>query len=463
MIHIDHDLSPDDLAPQCDRLWQLAAPKIKRLAQRFPIGGPTPVITRAGKYEPQGWTEWTRGFQFGSALLAFDATDERSLLAIGDEGTHRDMHSHVTHFGVHDHGFNNVSTFGALRRLVLEGRIPEEADQLEYYGLALITSAAVQASRWSSIAGGGGYIYSFNGPHSLFSDTIRSLRVLALGHLLGAHIQGENDAPIDLLDRLVKHARATAQFNVYYGEGRDAYDIRGRVVHESVFNTNDGRYRCPSTQQGYSPFTTWTRGLAWIMLGYAEQLEFLDVLPDDDLESFGGRESIEEFMLKAAEASCDFYIEQTPADGIPYWDTGAPGLAKLGDYLNRPADPFNEHEPVDSSAAAIACQGLLRLGRRFQLKANGQRGKRYWHAGLTTLKTLLDQPYLAEDPNHDGLLLHTIYHRPRGWDYTPPGAKVPHGEASMWGDYHLLEAALYVQRLANSQPYYSFFQPLANG
>ncbi len=53
------------------------------------------------------------------------------------------------------------------------------------------------------------------------------------------------------------------------------YDIRGRVAHESIFNVNDGAYRCPNSQQGYSPFTTWTRGLAWIMCGYAEQLEFL--------------------------------------------------------------------------------------------------------------------------------------------------------------------------------------------
>ena len=67
-------------------------------------------------------------------------------------------------------------------------------------------------------------------------------------------------------------------------------------------------------------------------------------------------------MLNAARATCDFYIEHTPADGVPYWDTGAPGLAKMGDYLDRPADPFNEHEPVDSSAAVIAAQGLLRLG-----------------------------------------------------------------------------------------------------
>ena len=68
-------------------------------------------------------------------------------------------------------------------------------------------------------------------------------------------------------------------------------------------------------------------------------------------------------MLKAAKATCDFYIDNTPADGVPYWDTGAPGLYKMGDYLNKPADPFNDFEPVDSSAAAIAAQGLLRLGK----------------------------------------------------------------------------------------------------
>lgn len=461
MIAIDHGATPATLLPACQRLWRLARPKIERLAERFPHAAPSPVITRAGRYEPQGWTEWTRGFQYGAALLAFDRTGDESLLTIGRDGTRRDMHSHVIHFGVHDHGFNNVSTYGAMRRLILEGRLPDDAEQLEYYELALKSSAAVQAARWSRIADGGGYIYSFNGPHSLFSDTVRSLRALALGHVLGAHALGENDAPIDLLDRLVKHARATAEYNVYYGEGRDAYDMRGRVVHESIFNTNDGRYRCPSTQQGYSPFSTWTRGLAWIMLGFAEQLEFLDALPEGDLEPHGGRASLDAMMLKAARATCDFYIDQTPTDGVPYWDAGAPGLVLLGDYLSRRADPFNDHEPVDSSAAAIACQGLLRLGRRLHARGELAAGDRYWAAGLTTLATLLDAPYLAEDPAHDGLLLHTIYHRPRNWDYTPPGAKIPRGEACMWGDYHLLEAALYVERIARDEPYYAFHLPLS--
>lgn len=460
MITIDFSLTPQSLLPACERLWSLATPKLRRICAQFPHNAPSPVITRAGRYEAQGWTEWTRGFQYGSALLTFDATGDESLLAIGRDGTRRDMASHVTHFGVHDHGFNNVSTYGNMRRLILEGRLPGDANQLEYYDLALKASAAVQASRWSKIENNGGHIYSFNGPHSLFSDTMRSLRVLALGHLVGAQALGENDAPINLLERLVKHSRANAEYNVYYGEDRDAYDIRGRVVHESIFNVNDGRYRCPSTQQGYSPFTTWTRGLAWVILGYAEQLEFLDSVGDADLEPLGGRLAIEEMMLDAARATSDFFIEQTPTDGVTYWDTGAPGLMHLGDYLDRPADPFNAHEPVDSSASVIACQGLMRLGRLLTQRGSREEGWHYWFAGLTTFRSLLQEPYLAADPQHDGLLLHTIYHRPRNWDYTPPGSSIPHGEACMWGDYHLLEAALYVERLAREQPYYAFHLPL---
>ncbi len=158
----------------------------------------------------------------------------------------------------------------------------------------------------------------------------------------------------------MQHAQTTAKYNVYYGDGRDIYDVRGRVAHENLFNINDGQYRCPSTQQGYSPFSTWTRGLAWIMLGYAEQLEFLTTVSDSELDPLGGRESIEAVMRCAAEATCDFYIDHTPSCGVPYWDTGAPGLARLPHHLDHPADPFNDFEPVDSSAAAIAAQGLLR-------------------------------------------------------------------------------------------------------
>jgi hypothetical protein len=105
---------------------------------------------------------------------------------------------------------------------------------------------------------------------------------------------------------------------------------------------------------------------------------------------------------------------------------------------------------VDSSAAAIGAQGLLRLGRRLK-------DDRYWQGGLKVLDTLLAEPYLSTDPKHQGLILHSVYHRPNGWDAIPPGAKVPAGESSMWGDYHAREVALYVLRVVENKPYLKFW------
>lgn len=459
MIEVDEHLQPDDLLPALERMWSASADRLERIERRWNVGAPSPVVTVDGTYQPQGWTEWTQGFQFGSLLLQYDATGERRFLDLGRERVVAVMTPHVTHVGVHDHGFNNVSTYGALWRLLIEGRLESGQWQQAFYELALKSSGAVQAARWSKTRDGGGYIYSFNGPQSLFVDTIRSCRALALAHQLGHVLVGERDERISLLERLLQHATATARYNIFYGEARDAYDVRGRTAHESLFNTNNGDYRCPSTQQGYSPFSTWTRGLAWAMLGFAELLEWLATRSDDELAPLGGRTPIEGSFLKAARATCDFYIEFTPACGVPYWDTGAPGLAKLDDHLRHPVDPFNEHEPVDSSAAAIAAQGLVRLSQVVANCGEHADAARYRQAGLTVLRTLLDAPYLSTGGDHEGLLLHAVYHRPRGWDHVPAGRKVPCGEASMWGDYHLREVGLYVQRLARDEPYFTFFGP----
>ncbi len=97
---------------------------------------------------------------------------------------------------------------------------------------------------------------------------------------------------------------------------------------------------------------------------------------------------------------------------------------------------------------------MLRLGKYLGKGA----GDKYTQAGLTVAKTLLSDAYLSADEKHQGLLLHSIYHRPNGWDHVPAGSKIPAGESSMWGDYHLLELGLYLHRENEvTQPYYTFF------
>ena len=72
----------------------------------------------------------------------------------------------------------------------------------------------------------------------------------------------ENDRRADLLKRSVLHGLATNQYIIFHSQSEHAYDVRGRTAHEAVFNRNDGNFRCRSSQQGYSPFSTWTRGLS---------------------------------------------------------------------------------------------------------------------------------------------------------------------------------------------------------
>ena len=463
-MKIDSTIKPEHFAAPLAKLFDLAAKKVRALNQSWDESRGTPVFTVEGRYTARGWTEWTQGFQYGLAILVFDATDERQLIELGRKKTLERMAAHVTHTGVHDHGFNNISTYGNLRRLMREGRIPHNEWEQNFYELALKASGAVQAARWSGMpvrepsprtanSTSLGYIYSFNGPHSLFIDTMRTLRVLSVAWQLGQVLMHENERKADLLKRAVLHALCSNQYLLFHGDTEHTYDVRGRTAHEATFNRSDGSFRARATQQGYSPFSTWTRGLAWAMLGYAEQLEFIATIDDRRFgESVGLKKAdVMSVFESASRATCDHYIAGCAArDGIVYWDDGAPGLAKMGDWQARDADPFNDFEPVDSSASVIAAQGLLRLGKHLN-------EDRYTSAGLTIARALLSDTYLATSDSHQGLLLHTVYHRPNGWDHVPPGRKIPCGESSMWGDYHLLELGVYLKRLTGAGPYLTFF------
>src|SRR6187549_2026590 len=239
MIRIDRRRTATGLLPAINRMFDRSAEKIRAIEAAWRPEDGSPVFTVAGVYKSRGWTEWTQGFQFGAPLLQFDATCDRVFLELGRTRTLERMAPHLTHTGVHDHGFNNVSTYGNLWRLAREGKFEAEAWEMRFYALALKVTGAVQARRWTRIQNGG-FIYSFNGAHSLFVDTIRTLRALALSHRLGHRLSGEQDRQTSLLSRLIQHAQATAEYAVYFGRGRDIYDVRGRTAHESMFNPANG-------------------------------------------------------------------------------------------------------------------------------------------------------------------------------------------------------------------------------
>ena len=92
-LKIDPRLTAQKLLPRINRVFDLSTTKILNLEKSWNPAQGTPVFTVKGKYTSRGWTEWTQGFQFGAALLQYDATGEKEFLNLGRAQTLRWMAS----------------------------------------------------------------------------------------------------------------------------------------------------------------------------------------------------------------------------------------------------------------------------------------------------------------------------------------------------------------------------------
>ncbi len=381
---------PEALRRMAERAVEHAARQVRGARARWGPEKPAPVHTRDGRwYRPSSlWTDWTPGFFAGQMWILERLT--------GEAGWEEAARAHtlplkVRRFDreVHDLGFIFLPSF---RRW--HDRLSPGDPQRDLLRDIVVTAGTVQSFRWREGREGredsGGFVYSFNGPQSLFIDTLMNVRLLFWAHRRGA--------PEEVGRRALEHARTSLRFLVRR-DGPGLGEEDGRVAHEAVFNAQEGRgeFRCLSTQQGWSPFTAWSRGQAWAIYGFAEAHAFTGEVE----------------FLSAAERCADYYLRRVRADGVPFWDFGAPGIPE---------------EPLDSSAAAIAACGLRVLAGR---TADPARGEAYRRGARRILETLLTEEFLSEGkPGEEGILLHGTYHRPRGWGVD---ASVP------WGDYFFLE------------------------
>src|SRR5215467_6458765 len=94
-MNIDYGLEASGLEASIKALFQLSAAKIHSIERCWNPSAGAPVFTVGGKYTSRGWTEWTQGFQYGSAILQFDATGETGFLEIGRTRTVDVMAPHV--------------------------------------------------------------------------------------------------------------------------------------------------------------------------------------------------------------------------------------------------------------------------------------------------------------------------------------------------------------------------------
>lgn len=179
---------------------------------------------------------------------------------------------------------------------------------------------------------------------------------------------------------------------------RDFVRKDGSTFHLVNYNPANGKVISRTTAQGLSPNSAWSRGQAWAIYGF----------------SIAYHETGDTSLLNTARKTADYFINNLPADNIPYWDF------KLTKTKN---------EPRDSSAAAIAASGLLELSR---LEKSASRQERYKNTAEKILTTLSGTQYLNVKKETDGVLLHGTYNKREG----------NFDQSTIWGDYYFLEALL---------------------
>jgi len=174
----------------------------------------------------------------------------------------------------------------------------------------------------------------------------------------------------------------------------------GSTAHEALFDLKSGECLRQSTHQGYRGDSCWSRGLAWSLYGFTRS--YLQT---------GLAEYLETAMLNA-----DYYLENTPPDGVTPWDYDAPESGPLA------------KSQVDTSACAIAASGLLDLADAVPdtTKANA-----YRDFALTSLLTLSESYLGSKTPGFEGILNGGVYHIHKDLGVH---------EAVLFGEYFFVEA-----------------------
>lgn len=331
-----------------------------------------PMYTQGGRWHHEGplWTDWTGGFLAGMMWQFVRRTGDSTWRARAEHYSR--LLEHRQHDRqVHDLGFIFLNTY-----------LP----WYELSGDAHLHAVLVHAGR--TLAGRfrerGQYLASFVGPQSLFIDIMMNVPLIFY-----AARETDDD---ELRQIALNHSRTTAHYLVRPD---------GSTAHEGVFEPGSGAFVRQDTHQGLRPDSTWARGLAWSLYGFATVYEYT---------------GLAEF-LHVSERNADWWLAHQPADRVPYWDFDADLTAPL---------PWGPQK--DSSAGAIAASGLWTLAR---LTTDGERSQRYRQCALAMLDALVGPEYLADQtPGWEGVLKHGVYHTGKGLGVD---------ESVMWGDFFLVE------------------------
>lgn len=351
--------------------FDFAQSQVKSLLEKYPSDY-YPMYTVNGQFgqDRKRWTHWCDGFYPGMMFIFAEATGEEEWLekAVAYSTPLEDRQYDRA---VHDLGFLFFSTY--LRWLKLGG----PADRIN---AVLNQAGRTMAMRFMER---GQYLRSFVEPASLFIDIMMNV-----GTIFRAGLETNDQRLLDIAHRHCLTTRRT----IVRGDGSTS--------HEAIFNLETGECLRQTTHQGYRGDSCWSRGLAWSLYGFTRS------------DQQTGRAE----YLETAQLNADYYLENTPADGVTPWDYDAPESGPLA------------RTQVDTSAAAIAASGLLDLAN---ITPDRTKARAYREFALTSLVSL-SQRYLGSlTPGFEGILNGGVYHIHK---------KLGVHEAVLFGEYFFVEA-----------------------
>lgn len=328
-----------------------------------------------GNFVTSGISWWCSGFYPGSLWYIYEYTGSEEIRRIAERNTAKlKSLQYVT--TDHDIGFQLNCSFGNGYRITGN----------EDYKTILCNGAQSLSTRFNPVAK---VIRSWDfvmegrdWNYPVIIDNMMNLEILM--------VASEILCDPGLRNVAEKHADTT-MINHF----RDDFTSWHLVDYDPIH----GNVRKKETVQGYSDGSSWSRGQAWALYGYAMM----------------GRMSGEKRYLDFAVSIGNMLEKQLPEDGIPFWDLDDSSVPKLR----------------DSSAAAIMASAYLDLAS--QLNDNEIK-KKFIDIAEKLLRKLASSDYLADfGDNGNFLLKHGVGNYPARSEIDVPLS---------YGDYYFLEGLL---------------------
>lgn len=356
-----------------------AMEKTKKNIQRF--GVRFPHVSVNNKYELNDNEDWTNGFWSGMLWLCYEYSGDeayRDAARLTVKSFKHRMEEHIV-LDHHDIGF--LYTLASQAQWILER--DEEARELT------LQAADVLLRRFREK---GQYIQAWG----LAGDEKHGGRMiidclLNLPLLFWAYQQTGDERYYKVA---VKQADQSRRYLV---RGDDS------SYHTFVFNEETGEALGGATHQGYTNGSTWARGQAWGIYGFALAYRYT-----------GNKE-----YLDTAKRMAAYFLSMLPEDDVAYWDFDV--QVEEGTYR-------------DSSASAITAAGLLELMSHLD---DNDPDRAEFERKLILSMTSLVRHYSTMGEEAEGLLKHGSYYV-RG--NTAPD------DFMIWGDYFYLEALMRMEK-----------------